>query len=89
MKINETVINFVVWHGLPSLQYPKDMVGKKLNQPLVRGFADDDDSVPEASHLKCVQEINMLELMQGQIANNYLIISSNSSKYSRNRIVKN
>ena len=34
-----------------------------------RGFADDDESIPEASRLFRDQKVNMLELMLGQIAN--------------------
>lgn len=55
---------------------------KKTKNTPFRGFADDDESIPEGSRLTRMQKVNMLELMLGQIANYCPVIS-------RNTIVKN
>ena len=55
---------------------------KKTAAAPLRGFADDDETVPEASRKTAAQKVNLLELMLGQIANYCPIIS-------RNTIVKN
>ena len=55
---------------------------KKTKATPFRGFADDDESIPQASRLSREQKVNMLDLMLGQITNYCPIIS-------RNTIVKN
>lgn len=55
---------------------------KKTKNTPFRGFADDDESIPEGIRLIRMQKVNILELMLGQIANYCPVIS-------RNKIVKN
>lgn len=54
---------------------------KKTKNTAFRGFADDNESIPEGSRLTRMPKVNMLELMLGQIANYCPVIS-------RNKIVK-
>ena len=53
---------------------------KKTKAQPLRGFTDDDDSVPEAKRLTAQQKASFLELMLGQIAN-YCPIISRSTVY--------
>ena len=55
---------------------------KKTKSDPLRGFTDDNDTIPANSRLTAVQKVLNLELMLGQIANFVPIIS-------RNTIVKN
>lgn len=57
-------------------------MGEKDKKYSIRGFADDDVSIPEGSRLTRIQKVNIIELMLGQIANYCPVIS-------RNAIVKN
>lgn len=50
----------------------------KTKAQALRGFIDDDDSIPEAIRLTTQQKVSFLELMLGYIANNCPIISRNT-----------
>jgi len=89
----ETITSFEAWRQ--NLQYVLSLDNnfapflidgvtweKKSPASPVRGFADDADTVPEASRRTAAQKATHLELMLGQIANYCPIIS-------RNTIVKN
>ena len=51
---------------------------KKSKTELLRGFTNDGSAVPENKRRTAQQKTNMLELMLGQIANYYPIISRNT-----------
>lgn len=51
---------------------------KKTKNTPFRGFADDDESIPEGSRLTRTQKVNMLERMLSQIANYCSVISRNT-----------
>ena len=89
----ETITSFEAWrqnlvytlsldHNFaPFLVEGFTWVKKTATVPL-RGFTDDDETVPEASRRTAAQTVNLLELMLGQIANYCPIIA-------RSTIVKN
>jgi len=56
--------------------------GKKTNASPLRGFSNDNESVPAPRRRRATQKVTHLEMMLGQIANYAPIIS-------RNSIVKN
>ncbi|MCG7876681.1 MAG: RNase H-like domain-containing protein [Candidatus Thiodiazotropha endolucinida] len=90
---NETITSFEAWRQ--NLQYTLSLDPnfalflvegaswlKKSSTTPLRGFADDGETIPEASRRTAAQKSTHLDLMLGQIANYCPIIS-------RNTIVKN